>query len=112
MLHPRRSSLGIVAAVAAFAGAPLLAQTGRSAGSAPPVADIVPKFDTLHGDVRVDNYFYIRDRTNPKVIPYLEAENAYTDARTKHTFRISLYDRGDLLRIDRLDLPDPYRSPN
>lgn len=113
MLSPRRSSLGIVAAVATFAGAPLMAQNGRAAGSAPPVADVVPKFDTLHGDVRVDNYFYMRDRTNPKVIPYLEAENAYTDARTKHTAKLQEDIYNEILgRIKQTDLSVPvWRSP-
>lgn len=33
----------------------------------------------LHGDVRVDNYFWLKERDNPEVIAYLEAENAYTE---------------------------------
>ncbi|HVT78238.1 MAG TPA: prolyl oligopeptidase family serine peptidase, partial [Acidimicrobiales bacterium] len=34
---------------------------------------------TAFGDVRVDPYYWLRERDNPKVIAYLEAENAYTD---------------------------------
>ncbi len=54
---------------------------------APPVARSVPKVDTLHGEVRVDPYFWLRDdrRSSPHVIKYLEAENRYTDARMRHT---------------------------
>ena len=33
----------------------------------------------LHGDVRVDNYYWLRERENPEVIAYLDAENAYTE---------------------------------
>ncbi|MBD3854043.1 MAG: S9 family peptidase, partial [Acidobacteria bacterium] len=33
-----------------------------------------------HGDVRVDDYYWLRERTNPEVLAYLEAENAYTAA--------------------------------
>ena len=33
---------------------------------APPIAKIVPKEITLHGDTRVDNYHWLRDRTNPE----------------------------------------------
>ena len=33
----------------------------------------------LHGDVRVDNYYWLRERENPEVIAYLNAENAYTE---------------------------------
>jgi oligopeptidase B len=32
----------------------------------------------LHGDVRIDNYYWLRERENAEVIAYLEAENAYT----------------------------------
>jgi len=46
----------------------------------PPVAKVIPKVDTLFGDVRVDNYYWLRDKTNPEVIDYIKAENAYTEA--------------------------------
>ncbi|HUU46257.1 MAG TPA: S9 family peptidase [Acidobacteriota bacterium] len=66
----------------------LLALTLVSCGAqqpAPPVAKVAPKADTLFGDVRVDDYFWLREKTNPEVIAYLEAENAYTEAVTAHT---------------------------
>ncbi len=46
----------------------------------PPVADKQPKTITVHGDSRVDNYFWLRDKANPKVTEYLRAEDAYADA--------------------------------
>ena len=46
----------------------------------PPKADVIPKQLELFGRVRVDPYYWLNDRTNPKVKAYLEAENAYTDA--------------------------------
>jgi oligopeptidase B len=60
----------------------LEAQTPRD--PTPPVAAQRPKTDTLHGIVRRDDYHWLRDRDDPEVIRYLEAENAYTDARTRH----------------------------
>ena len=39
----------------------------------------------LHGDERVDDWFWLREREDPEVRSYLEAENAYTDAATAHT---------------------------
>ena len=33
----------------------------------------------LHGDVRIDNYYWLKERDNPDVIAYLDAENAYTE---------------------------------
>jgi oligopeptidase B len=51
----------------------------------PPIARKVPKELVTHGDARVDNYFWLRDRANPGVIEYIEAENRYADEATKHT---------------------------
>jgi len=51
----------------------------------PPIARKVPKEFVTHGDVRVDYYFWLRDRANPGVIEYIEAENRYADEATKHT---------------------------
>ncbi|MBA2607714.1 MAG: S9 family peptidase [Actinobacteria bacterium] len=46
----------------------------------PPYADRRPKELTAFGDVRIDHYYWLRDRDDAEVIKYLEDENAYTDA--------------------------------
>jgi oligopeptidase B len=48
----------------------------------PPVAKKVEHKMEMFGDVRVDNYYWLRDdsRTNPEVLSYLQQENAYTDS--------------------------------
>ena len=51
----------------------------------PPIAKIEPSSVTLHGEVRTDLYAWLRDRANPEVIAYLEAENAYTAAMMRPT---------------------------
>ncbi|HJU53133.1 MAG TPA: S9 family peptidase [Pyrinomonadaceae bacterium] len=51
----------------------------------PPMAKKMPKTTTIHGETLVDNYFWLREKTNPEVISYLEAENAYTDSVMKPT---------------------------
>ena len=51
----------------------------------PPVTKKIPKELTIHGDTRIDNYYWMNERENPEVIAHLEAENAYTDAVMKHT---------------------------
>ncbi|MFJ6653994.1 S9 family peptidase [Microbacterium sp. NPDC091313] len=53
-----------------------------SAASAAPVAARVPSSRTHHGDTFDDPYEWLRDKDDPKVIAHLEAENAYTKART------------------------------
>ncbi len=50
---------------------------------AAPVAAKIPKDITVHGDSRTDNYFWLRDKQNPKVMEYLKAEDAYSDAVMK-----------------------------
>ncbi len=52
----------------------------KQATDRPPVAPEHPKVLEAHGDRRVDPYYWLRDKQNPEVITYLEAENAYTDA--------------------------------
>ncbi|MFC9789308.1 S9 family peptidase [Rhodococcus sp. NPDC127528] len=49
-----------------------------------PVAKKVPHERTHHGDTFVDNYEWLRVKDDPEVVAYLEAENAYTEARTAH----------------------------
>ena len=60
----------------------------------PPVAKKLPVTTVLHGDRRVDDYAYFKDRKHPETIPYLEAENRYTEAMLAHTteFQKVLYD--------------------
>src|SRR5215510_3214956 len=59
--------------------------TDVAAGNRPPLAKKQPKTDQIHGETRVDDYFWLRDKANPDVKTYLEAENAYTDAVMKPT---------------------------
>ncbi|WP_280460523.1 S9 family peptidase [Nocardia carnea] len=47
-----------------------------------PTAKTVPQERVHHGDRFVDEYEWLRDKDNPEVIAYLEAENAYTEAQT------------------------------
>jgi oligopeptidase B len=44
----------------------------------PPLATKQPKELTMHGDTRIDNYYWLNERENPDVISYLNAENDYT----------------------------------
>jgi oligopeptidase B len=50
----------------------------------PPIAKRVDARREHHGDVFIDPYEWLRDKSNPDVIAYLEAENAYTDEQTAH----------------------------
>jgi oligopeptidase B len=50
----------------------------------PPAAPRRPRALRAHGDERVDDWFWLRERDNSEVRAYLEAENAYTEAATAH----------------------------
>jgi len=51
----------------------------------PPDAKKQPKELTIHGDTRIDNYYWLNQRDNQEVIDYLKAENAYTRSVMKPT---------------------------
>ena len=59
------------------------------AASAAPIAKRQPITRSHHGDVFVDPYEWLRDKDNPEVISYLEAENAYTEAQTAQLSELS-----------------------
>lgn len=76
----------------------------------PPVAKIIPHADTTFSDVRIDNYFWLRERENPDVREYLEAENKYTERMMRHTkpLQETLYNEM-VARIKETDESAPYR---
>jgi oligopeptidase B len=84
---------------------------GTAAEAQPPTAKKVPKVDTVHGQARTDDYFWIREKANPEVAAYLQAENAYTDAVMKPTegLQSALY-KEMLGHIKETDLSVPYRE--
>jgi oligopeptidase B len=77
----------------------------------PPVAKKIPKVTEIHGARLIDSYFWLRDKSNPEVREYLEAENAYTDAVMKPTepFQKKLYDEM-LGRVKETDAEVPYKN--
>ena len=78
---------------------------------APPVAKKVPHVTDVNGHKLTDNYFWLRDKPNPEVRAYLEAENAYTDAVMKPTepFQKKLY--AEMLgRIKETDVDVPFKE--
>ena len=85
--------------------------SAADATATPPVARKVPRLEVLHGDKRVDDYYWLRERANPDVKAYLEAENAYTATVMKplKSFEESLY-KEILGRIKQTDLTVPYRK--
>lgn len=52
----------------------------RPSPPAPPVAPREPVESLLHGERRIDDYAWLRERDDPRTLPYLEAENAHAEA--------------------------------
>ncbi len=126
MRRPRRRTTASILALAAAALTGCASQPGAKAGAptepapmpqaatasvTPPAAARKPRTFKNHGDVRIDDYYWLREKTNPEVIAYLEAENAYTKARMAHTEALqeTLY-KEMLGRIKETDLSAPYRK--
>ncbi len=76
-----------------------------------PIAEKVEKKLEIHGQTRIDPYYWLNDRENPKVIDYLNAENEYYDLMTSHTkqFQEELFEemKG---RIKEDDESVPYKD--
>ena len=78
---------------------------------APPVAKKEPKVTEINGQKLLDDYFWLRDKKNPDVKAYLDAENVYTDAVMKPTepLQKKLYDEM-LSRVKETDIEVPYKE--
>jgi len=94
-----------------LAQAPATATTTPSL--APPMAAVRPHRFDEHGNVRIDQYYWLKERSNPEVIKYLEDENAYTKAVMAHTEPLQerLYEelKGRVLQNDQ---SVPFREGN
>ena len=76
----------------------------------PPLANKIPKELKIHGDVRVDEFYWLNDRENQEVIDYLNKENDYYKQETKHTkkFQEDLFEEMKS-RIKKDDSSVPYK---
>jgi len=76
----------------------------------PPRAKTIPEHLEIHGDVRVDNYYWLNDRENPEVIDYLKQENTYCEGIMAHTknFQNDLFEEMKA-RIKEDDESVPYK---
>ena len=96
--------------ISTFASMTVMAQNGNTSMLQPPTTEKKPKVTEINGDRLVDNYFWLREKTNPAVIAHLEAENAYAAAMMKPTEALQdkLYNE-ILSHIKQTDNSVPYR---
>jgi oligopeptidase B len=74
------------------------------------MAKKIPTKLEKHGHSRVDNYYWLRDRNDPEVLAYLEAENEYSDRIMAHTKPLEekLFEEIKA-RIKQTDMSVPYK---
>ena len=76
-----------------------------------PVAPVRPHALTQHGETRVDNYFWLREKENPEVLQHLEAENAWTAEQMRDTEALQEQIYGEIVgRIQETDSSAPLRN--
>ena len=65
----------------------IVAQTNGNGAAKPtaPMAEKKPKTTKIHGVTLVDDYFWLREKSNPQVMEYLRSEDSYTEAVMKPT---------------------------
>ena len=88
------------------------AQTdGGSTTPQPPMAEKKPKVTKIHGETLVDDYFWLREKSNPQVLEHLKAEDAYAQTFMKPTAPLQekLY-KEMLSHIKQTDVNVPYRQ--
>jgi oligopeptidase B len=82
-----KNRIGIVLfllSLSAFTFVNVMAQDGNTSMMLqPPATEKKPKVTEINGDRLVDNYFWLREKSNPDVAAYLEAENAPQAARVR-----------------------------
>jgi len=77
----------------------------------PPVAAKIKKELTSNGQARVDDYYWLNERDNPKVIAYLEAENAYKEAVMKSTVPLQEKIFTEIVsRMKQTDMSVPFKK--
>ncbi len=92
----------------------------------PPLAKRVPKVLSLHGHTRIDDYYWLREKENPEVMAYLDAENDYSKRVMSHTVHLQdvlieefqslseqpsqpvTYKKGDYIYYNRFDKEKLY----
>ncbi|HWF22194.1 MAG TPA: S9 family peptidase [Acidimicrobiales bacterium] len=78
---------------------------------APPQAQRRPVELEAHGDVRIDDWYWLRDKDDPQVIDHLRAENAFTESATAHTAQLQALLFEEMVgRIEETDLSVPVRK--
>ncbi|HEU4365953.1 MAG TPA: S9 family peptidase [Candidatus Krumholzibacteria bacterium] len=104
-MSPRRTAATFLIWLAALPG------TLDAIAAEPPVAARRPHFTVTHEDTLRDDFFWLREKTNPEVRGYLEAENAYAAEMMAPTAGLQEMLYAEMLaRVQETDVDVPYRD--
>src|SRR5690349_14787553 len=99
-----------IASVLSSNGALKAQSNGGSAPPKPPMAEKKAKNTNIHGETLVDDYFWLREKTNPAVLAHLKAEDAYAEEVMKPTAQLQEQLYNEMLsHIKQTDVNVPYR---
>jgi oligopeptidase B len=110
-LETRVATLLIVLSVVVALNANGFAQSNSDTNTPrSPMTEKKTKTTKIHNDTMTDDYFWLREKTNPEVIAHLEAENSYAEAMMKPTAALQdkLY-KEMVAHIKETDMSVPYR---
>ena len=101
--------MSILVSIAFACGSGSAGTSSTGPAPAPPLAETKPHAVTIHGRTLTDEYFWLREKANPKVMEYLNAEDAYAAAMMTPTAALqdSLY-KEMLGHIKQTDDTVPY----
>jgi len=103
----------VLSALILTASSAALAQTNGGGATAPkpPMAEKKTRTLNIHGETLVDDFFWLREKSNPAVISYLESENAHTDSAMKSTAALQEKLYNEMVgHIKETDENVPYRD--
>ena len=103
----------LVLSMLAIGSASKAQSNGGAAPTKPPMAEKKAKTTNIHGETLVDDYFWLREKTNPAVLAHLHAEDAYTETVMKPTVALQEKLYNEMLgHIKQTDNSVPYRWGN
>jgi oligopeptidase B len=113
MNRNQHSALRLIVLIATVAASSIIgvAQSNSDTSNLqPPMTEKKSKTTKIHDYTTIDNYFWLREKTNPEVIAHLEAENVYTESMMKPTATLQdkLY-KEMVGHIKETDVTVPYR---
>jgi oligopeptidase B len=111
--HSRLSFLLLLFCILPISSKVIAQSNGGAGAPQPPMTEKKPKTTNIHGTTLVDDFFWLREKTNPAVLAHLKAEDDYTVAVMKPTAALQekLYNEM-LSHIKQTDTNVPYRWGN